>query len=141
MILIIILALIGATCGAITAGGLFSLITTVKIINRYAEITDTVDNIIWYEESVIIGASVCNALYMLNFRINAGVGIGTVACVFFGLLAGMFVGTFLISLAETVKGLPIFLHRMKLSTGLGYVITAIAFGKALGQMLYYLYLY
>ena len=62
-------------------------------------------------------------------------------CIIFGLISGIFIGTFLISLAETVKALPIFVHRAKAGTGLGFIVAAIAAGKALGQLVYYLYMY
>lgn len=135
--MVLILILIGSVSGAITAAGLFSLIATVGIINRYADVTETTDNIFLYEECIIWGASICNALFVLQINLNFGI----VGCIIFGLVGGIFVGTFLISLAEAVKGLPIFFHRIKLSTCLGYVITFVAFGKVLGQLFYYLYLY
>jgi len=135
--MILVLILFGSVSGGITAAGLFSLITSVGIINRYADVTGTKDRVFLYEECIIWGASIANALFVLQVHLN----LGKYACVGFGIIAGIFVGTFLISLAEMMKGLPIFLHRFKLKTCLGCIVTVIAFGKTLGQLFYYLYLY
>lgn len=135
--MIILLALMGAFSGVITAAGLFSLITTVGVINRYADVSNTAGEMRIYEEFIIIGASAANLIYVLGWHVS----VGLAGCIIFGLISGIFVGTFLISLAEAMKGLPIFIHRAKAGAGLGYIVACIAAGKALGQLVYYLFLY
>ena len=107
--MIAVIIFIGAMSGVFTAAGLFALITSVGVINRYADVSGTSRHVSLYEECIIIGATAANA--------------------------------FLISLAETVKALPIFVHRAKAGTGLGFIVAATAAGKALGQLVYYLYMY
>ena len=131
--MIAVIILIGAMSGVFTAAGLFALITSVGVINRYADVSGTSRHVSLYEECIIIGATAANAVYVL--------GIGMTGCIIFGLISGIFIGTFLISLAETVKALPIFVHRAKAGTGLGFIVAATAAGKALGQLVYYLYMY
>ncbi|MDD6332976.1 MAG: stage V sporulation protein AB [Clostridia bacterium] len=135
--MIVLIVLIGLFSGVITAGGLFSLITSVGVINRYADVSDTPEYVFLYEEFIIIGATVANVMFVLGFHVNVGIA----GCVIFGLISGIFVGTFLISLAETMKGLPIFIHRAGAGAGLGFIVASVAAGKALGQLLYYLYMY
>lgn len=135
--MIAVIILIGAMSGAFTAAGLFALITSVGVINRYADVSGTSRHVFWYEECIIIGATAANAVYVLGITVR----IGIAGCIIFGLISGIFIGTFLISLAETVKALPIFVHRAKAGTGLGFIVAAIAAGKALGQLVYYLYMY
>lgn len=135
--MIAVMILIGAVSGVFTAAGLFALITSVGIINRYADVSGTSGNVFLYEECIIIGATAANAVYVLGIPVK----IGIAGCVIFGLVSGIFIGTFLISLAETVKALPIFVHRAKAGAGLGLIVAAVAAGKALGQLVYYLYMY
>ena len=123
--------------GVFTAAGLFALITSVGVINRYADVSGTSRHVSLYEECIIIGATAANAVYVLGITVR----IGMTGCIIFGLISGIFIGTFLISLAETVKALPIFVHRAKAGTGLGFIVAATAAGKALGQFVYYLYMY
>ena len=131
--MIAVIILIGAMSGVFTAAGLFALITSVGVINRYADVSGTSRHVSLYEECIIIGATAANAVYVLGITVR----IGMTGCIIFGLI----IGTFLISLAETVKALPIFVHRAKAGTGLGFIVAATAAGKALGQLVYYLYMY
>ena len=131
--MIAVIILIGVMSGVFTAAGLFALITSVGVINRYADVSGTSRHVSLYEECIIIGATAANAVYVLGITVR----IGMTGCIIFGI----FIGTFLISLAETVKALPIFVHRAKAGTGLGFIVAATAAGKALGQLVYYLYMY
>ena len=135
--MIAVIILIGVMSGMFTAAGLFALITSVGVINRYADVSGTSRHVYLYEECIIIGATAANAVYVLGITVR----IGMTGCIIFGLISGIFIGTFLISLAETVKALPIFVHRAKAGTGLGFIVAATAAGKALGQLVYYLYMY
>ena len=58
--------------------------------------------------------------------------------ILYGAVSGIFIGTFLICLAETVKALPILAHRVKLKKCLGFVVLFIAIGKMVGHLVYYL---
>ena len=130
--MIAVIIFIGVMSGVFTAAGLFALITSVGVINRYADVSGTSEHVFLYEECIIIGATAANAVYVLGIPVK----IGMAGCIIFGLISGIFIGTFLISLA-----LPIFVHRAKAGSGLGFIVAAIAAGKALGQLVYYLYMY
>lgn len=127
----------GLSAGAITSAGVFSLISSIGLINRYADVTETQNKILLYEECLILGAALGNVIFIFNWRIP----MGRLGCVAVGLISGMFIGTFLICLAETVKGLPIFVKRSHISYGIGFMVLSIAAGKAMGHLIYYLYLY
>ena len=127
--MIAVIILIGAMSGVFTAAGLFALITSVGVINRYADVSGTSRHVSLYEECIIIGATAANAVYVLGITVR----IGMTGCIIFGLISGIFIGT--------VKALPIFVHRAKAGTGLGFIVAATAAGKALGQLVYYLYMY
>ena len=50
---------------------------------------------------------------------------------------GIFVGCLVMSLAETLKALPVFTRRIRLSVGFPWVIASIALGKLAGSLIYF----
>ena len=54
-----------------------------------------------------------------------------------GVSVGIFTGCLVMSLAETLKALPTFSRRIRLSVGLPWLIAAIAAGKCGGSILYF----
>ena len=130
LIKILFIILIGLSAGGVTATGLFALISSIGLINRYADVTNTTESIMLYEEMIIFGAGIGNIWYIFELPIKLGVA-GVI-------LYGAVSGTFLICLAETVKVLPILAHRVKLKKCLGFVVLFIAIGKMVGHLVYYL---
>ena len=55
-----------------------------------------------------------------------------------GLSCGIFVGCLVMSLAETLKALPVLSRRLRLAVGLPYLLLAIAAGKCAGSLYYFL---
>lgn len=137
MLKIFIEILIGLSAGGFTAAGYFAVITSVGMINRIVDVTNTKEYIPFFEEIIILGASIGNFIYILDLIVP----LGTVGAVLYGLLSGMFIGLFAVCLAESIKALPIFIRRVRIGTGLGVVVLAIGLGKAVGHLLYYLKLY
>ncbi|MBQ4283243.1 MAG: stage V sporulation protein AB [Lachnospira sp.] len=140
------LAFFGVAAGALTSAGFFAIITAVGLINRVAAVTKTTDKLLLYEEIIIIGAVAGTVLSVFDVSpARAVAGIGDAAVIFIlmliGVLAGMYVGLFVVSLAETAKALPIFIRRVRIGAGLGIVILMIGLGKAVGQLIYYFVLY
>jgi len=124
---------VGAAAGLVTATGLFALISSIGLIN----VTDTKEHIMLYEEMIIIGAGLGNIWDIFDLPLHAGVA----GLLIYGLVSGIFIGTFLICLAETVKALPILTHRVRLKKGLGFIVLFIAVGKCVGHLIYYLVAY
>ena len=56
-----------------------------------------------------------------------------------GLSCGIFVGCLVMSLAETLKALPVLSRRLRLAVGLPYLLLSIAAGKCAGSLYYFLY--
>ena len=109
-------------------------ISSIGLINRYADVTNTTESIMLYEEMIIFGAGIGNIWYIFELPIKLGVA----GVILYGAVSGIFIGTFLICLAETVKVLPILAHRVKLKKCLGFVVLFIAIGKMVGHLVYYL---
>ena len=129
----VFLAFFGLAAGAVTAAGYFALITSVGMINRAAASTGTTKSIFFYEECLLFGVVTGNCLSMFNISID----IGTAGIVMYGVFSGMFIGLLVVSLAETLKALPIFIRRVRIGSGLGIIILMIGLGKAAGHIIYY----
>ena len=80
------------------------------------------------------GAILGNVLFV--FMPNVSIWGGLIATA--GLFSGMFIGCFLMSLAEAVKGIPIFVRRARLTEGIRIIIIVFAIGKSLGSLFYFL---
>lgn len=134
---IILLGIFGFAGGAVSASGFFAVLTIVGVINRFAKVTHTAKYIKIYEDMIIIGATIGNVLVIFKLNVNVGV----LGCALFGLIAGIFIGSFLVCLAETIKALPIFIRRVRISSGLGYIILFLALGKGIGSLMYFFIFY
>ena len=130
---VLIIALFGLGAGAITAGGYFAVVTTVGVVTRFAQYTNTAKRIRLYESLIMAGAISGNILFVFGPRLRIWGG----AMAAFGLFAGIFTGCFLMSLAETVKGVPIFIRRARLTMGLRFLIIVLALGKSVGSFFYF----
>jgi len=137
MLRIILLGIFGFAGGAISASGFFAVLTIVGVMNRFAKVTRTAKHIKLYEDMIILGATIGNILVIFQLVIHVGI----IACAIFGLLSGIFIGSFLVCLAETIKALPIFIRRVRISSGLGYIILFLAIGKGIGSLMYFYFLY
>ena len=95
-----------------------------------------------YETLLILGGSIGNALDLLEFPIPigsipaAGHVLGHTLLGLAGLSFGAFIGCLVMSLAETVKAVPV-LNRRRLSGWNQYMTLSIALGKMTGSLLYF----
>lgn len=64
-------------------------------------------------------------------------GLAVFGLAVFGLAVGVFVGCLIMSLAETLKTLPVISRRIHLTVGLQWLILGIALGKCFGALLYF----
>ena len=130
----LLLALIGFGAGAVIAAGVFAFITVIGLVPRLAGRTRTAHRIHLYEDCIVIGGALGNVLDLFHPAIGGGGLAGGI----FGLLSGIFEGCLVMSLAETLDAVPVISRRIKLASGLQYVILAIAAGKCAGSFLYFL---
>ena len=132
---IVLMAFFGLSAGVATASGYFALIASIGVITRVAQYTNTANRIRWYESMIIIGAAVGNALFVFMPHIVVWNWVIAV----YGVFAGIFIGCFLVSLAEAGKSIPIFVRRARLTTGLCIVIIFFALGKGIGSLFYFMH--
>ena len=113
-----LLAFAGLGAGAVIAAG-----------------THTAEHVLLYETLLILGGVWGNLadLYRVPFPFP-----GRIVLVICGMSVGIFVGCLVMSLAETLKALPVLNRRIRLAVGLQYVILAVAAGKVFGAAVYFI---
>lgn len=129
----ILLGLIGFSSGFIVAGGVIALITGLGIITRYAGITHTGKHVLLYEDAILLGSLFGNLLTVHGANVLlGGIGLGVM-----GLFSGVFVGSWILALAEVVNIFPVFSRRIGLTKGMSLVVLSVAIGKVAGSMLHF----
>jgi stage V sporulation protein AB len=129
----IILGVIGLGGGLVVAGGAIALIIGLGIIPRFSGVTHTAHRVLLYEDCVLLGAVVGNIIFMYQLSIP----FGGVMMMIFGIFAGIFLGSWIIALAEVVNAFPILSRRIKLTKGIPLVIICISLGKLIGSLLHF----
>lgn len=135
-----ILALIGLSAGSIIAAGVFAFLAIIGVFPRLIGKTKTNSHIMLYETVIVSGGIFGNLwdLYEYSFAPCLSV-ISPLFLTVFGAGVGIFVGCLAMSLAETLKALPVISRRIRLPVGLQYLIFSIALGKLAGSLLYFFY--
>lgn len=128
-----VLWLIGLSSGGIIAAGVFAFLAIIGVFPRIIGKTCTNKHILLYETVIVLGGVGGNVADLYNCAIP----LGEIFNVVFGLSSGIFVGCLVMSLAETLKTLPVISRRIGLSVGLQYLIVAVAFGKLTGSLIYF----
>ena len=129
-----ILAFIGVSAGGVVAAGVFAFLAIIGVFPRLIGKTGTRHHIILYETVIILGGVVGNLFDLYEFPILSG---GNMVLGILGLAVGIFVGCLVMSLAETLKTVPILARRIHLAVGLQYIIFSIAAGKLCGAFVYF----
>lgn len=129
----IFFCLLGLSSGIIIASGVAGLLIGLSIIPRYAGITHTADRILLYEDMCLLGIVLGNLFYLFRLPLPLGMPLLMVL----GLFSGIFLGGWILALAEVADMFPIFTRRIRLVQGLPLIILFIAAGKLTGTLFYY----
>lgn len=129
-----LLGLAGLSAGGIIAAGIFAFLAIIGVFPRLIGKTCTNRYILLYETIIVLGGICGNIADLYQYSIPLGEVFNAV----FGLSSGIFVGCLVMSLAETLKTLPVISRRIGLSVGLQYVILSVAFGKLTGSLIYFI---
>lgn len=132
---IILLWFMGLSFGGVIAAGIFAFLAIIGVYPRLIGVTHTRKHVMLYETLLIIGGTLGNIMDLYHVPVLGG---GTVLLAVWGVSIGVFVGCLVMSLAETLKALPVLGRRLKLSVGIQYVILSIAAGKFFGAMIYFI---
>lgn len=128
------LVFIGLSSGGVIAAGIFAFLAIIGVFPRLIGVTHTREHVILYETLLILGGTAGNLIDLYHVPVA---GFGIVFLVAWGVSVGVFVGCLVMSLAETLKALPVLGRRIRLAVGLQYLILAIAAGKFVGAMVYF----
>lgn len=130
----LLLAFIGLCAGGVIAAGVFAFLAIIGVFPRLIGKTKTNRHILLYETAIILGGIIGNIVDLYEFPILFG---GNLLLGIFGISVGIFVGCLVMSLAETLKALPVMNRRIHLAVGIQYVILAIGIGKLVGSLFYF----
>lgn len=130
----LLLAFAGISAGGIVAAGVFAFLAIIGVFPRLIGKTGTKSKIMLYETVIITGGVLGNISDLFEFPIHAG---GNLFLAVFGAAVGIFVGCLVMSLAETLKALPVISRRIHLAVGLQYLILSLGIGKMIGALLYF----
>ena len=125
---------IGIGAGLVVSGAVFAFITIVGVVPRLAQKTKTERHIRVYESAIILGG----IFGTLTGVVQLTLPIGSVSVVILSLANGIFFGALAMSLAEVLNVIPILTRRSRLQHGMFYFVMAIALGKFVGALLYFL---
>lgn len=131
----VFLGMLGISSGFAVAGGMFALLIALGIISRFAGKTHTANYIFYYEDAAAIGGILGNLISIYEFPVP----VGMVGVVSYGLFAGVFTGAWAMALTEIVDVIPIFSRRIRLKTGMPWIILSMALGRAVGAFIYAYY--
>lgn len=129
------LGLFGLSSGLAVAGGLFALLIALGIVSRFAGKTHTAQYILYYEDAAALGGIFGNIWSIYQFPLSAGMP----GAVLFGLFTGIYVGAWSMALTEIVDTVPIFSRRIRLKTGMPWLVLSMALGRAAGAFICYYY--
>jgi len=126
--------LLGFSSGLVTAGAVFAFITVIGVVPRLAQKTNTVGNVKTYETAIMVGGIFGTLTGVIQFHLP----IGTIPVVILSLSSGIFFGCLAMALAEVLNVIPILMRRGRIQKGMFYFVLAIAIGKTVGALLYFL---
>ena len=131
------LLFVGLSAGGIIAAGVFAFLVIIGVFPRLIGKTGTKRHILLYGTVIVSGGVLGNIADLYEFPIPLH-GFSSLFLGIFGLTVGIFVGCLVMSLAETLKALPVISRRIYLAVGLQYLILSIALGKLAGSLAYFL---
>ena len=99
MLKVACLIVTGIASGLVTATGLFALISSIGLINRYADVTNTKEHILLYEEMIIAGAGIGNIWFVFELPCHTGIA----GLLIYGFVSGIFIWNILIMSCRNSK--------------------------------------
>lgn len=129
--------IIGFGAGLVVSGGVIAFISIIGVIPLMAYRSKTGFAMLWYENAIVIGGILGSIFSMWQIRLPyAPFLIGILMFAF-----GMFIGGLIIALAEVLDVMPILDRRIHIKKGITLVIIALAIGKLIGSLCYWIYPY
>lgn len=142
----------GASFGLLAAAGVFTVLTAVGLVPRFAGKTHTAGKVLLYEEAVIFGTILGCVVSVFPQYCRLGdflhgirpglavlwLNVGRFVQTVYGLFSGMFIGCLALAIAEMLDSIPIFARRISFRHGIGLAVFSVALGKLGGSLYYFL---
>lgn len=125
--------LVGFAAGFLVAGGVVALMVGLGIITRFIGISHTADRIRLYEDAIWLGAVAGTVITVFDLQFAVGSWLLMVG----GVFMGVFVGGWIMALAEIVNVFPVYCRRLGIKKGMGAIVSALAAGKTLGSLFHF----
>lgn len=123
--------------GSAVSAGTFAFIIVIGIMPRILRRSKMTD-VLFLENVIIAGVIAGNLLSLWDKKLfTFPYLVGHLIVVVYGVCTGMFVGCMSVALAEILHTFPIIFRRIKLKIGLSAVVYAMAAGKLLGSLFYF----
>lgn len=126
----ILMALIGVASGSLVAGGVVALTIGLGITERFIGITHTAKYVKSFETSICLGGLAGSLLTVYA----PGVGLGEIGLALTGLFFGIFVGGWIMALAELLNVFPVFMRRLGITKRKSLIVISLAAGKLSGSL-------
>lgn len=127
----IFLGIVGLSSGALVAGGVVALMVGLGIIRRFVGISHTAVHAALYETFICLGGVAGNLLTVYL----PVVPLGRLGLAVTGVFFGVFVGGWIMALAELLNVFPVFSRRLGLTKGKSWIVISLALGKSLGSLM------
>lgn len=129
----LILVWIGFSGGFLVAGGVVALMVGLGILSRFIQMSHTSKRVWLYEDCILLGGIAGTILTV--YRVPVPLGIAGILML--GVCSGIYVGGWIMALAEIIHVFPVFARRLGLIKGTGCIILSIALGKITGSMFHF----
>lgn len=131
----ILVIIVGLASGIAVGAGFVAFLTVLGIIPRLMQLTRTMDKILAYEWSAVLGV-VLGGYISLQHPIFS---FPPFLLSFIGLFYGIFVGMLAAALTEVLNVFPILAKRIKLEDHLLILLMSMVLGKIFGSLFHWLY--
>ena len=129
----ILLAVIGLSAGFVISGGVIALLVGLGAITRFVGLSRTAGKVWLYEDAILLGSLFGNWLTVYGMPCP----LGNVGLVIFGICSGIYVGGWILTLAEIANIFPIVARRVGITKGLSLVVIAVALGETAGSLIHF----
>ncbi len=135
----IFLGIVGFSSGFLVSGGVVALMIGLGVITRFIGITHTAKRVELYEDAILAGAVAGTVLTVFEVKPCAVIPgmIGMAALILFGVFMGIFVGGWIMALAEVINVFPVFCRRFGIVKGMSWLVIALALGKTAGSLMHF----
>lgn len=132
---ILLTVLVGLSGGIAVGSGFVAFITVLDVIPRLAQLSSGQRFVKHYEWSLIAGAVFWTVMHQFDLAAR----LPGLFLLFYGLIAGIFVGMLAAALTEVLNVIPVLAKRIGMYEKIVVFLMAMALGKVLGSLFQWIY--